>query len=98
MADTLNLQGEGTSWTFAVRVAPRAKRRGVVGLHGDAMKIAVHAPPVDGAANEELVAVLSKSLGVAKGQVHIERGHRGRDKVVRVEGVKRETLVGLIGD
>jgi uncharacterized protein (TIGR00251 family) len=72
--------------TFRVKVAPRAKREGVVGTHGGALKIALTAPPVDGAANEALVALVAKLLGVPKRDVEIVRGASARDKTLRVTG------------
>ncbi len=70
-----------------VHVQPRAKRSGVAGRHGNALKVRLAAPPVDGAANEELVAVLAAALGVPRRAVRIVAGLAGRDKVVEVEGL-----------
>jgi len=71
----------------AVRLAPRASRDQVMGSHGEALKIAVTAPPVEGEANARLVKLLAKRLGVAKGAVRIVSGESARDKVVEVAGV-----------
>jgi len=54
---------------------------------GDTLKIKVHAPPVGGAANEELVEILSEELGIRKSAITIIRGHFSRDKVVEIEGI-----------
>lgn len=70
-----------------VRVQPRASRSEVVGAHGDSLRVRLAAPPVDGAANEALVELLADALGVPKRAVEIRRGHSGRTKVVRAEGV-----------
>ena len=70
-----------------IRVAPRAGRSAVVGLHGGALRVRVAAPPVDGAANRELVRVLAAALGIAPAGVAIEAGTRGREKRVRVRGL-----------
>lgn len=72
---------------FPVRVQPRASRTEVVGLYGDALKIRLGAPPVDGAANLELVRFVAKRLGVARSAVRIVRGESTRNKVVEVDGV-----------
>lgn len=80
---------------FAVRVQPRASRAGVEGVHGDALKVRVHAPPVDGAANEAVVAVLAEALGVAKRDVRIVSGESARSKVVEVRGVSVEAVRAL---
>lgn len=82
--------------TFDVKVQPRARREGVVGMEGDRVKIALTAPPVDGAANEALAAFLAASLGVAKRDVEILRGFSGRLKTVRVRGVTRAALLAWL--
>jgi uncharacterized protein (TIGR00251 family) len=73
--------------TFEVRVAPRASRNRVLGVQEGALKVALTAAPVDGAANEALRKLLAKSLGVSKSDVEIVRGARARNKVLRVHGV-----------
>ena len=72
---------------LTIQVQPRASRTEVVGPHGDAIKIRVAAPPVDGAANEALVEFLAERLGVARSAVTISAGHGSRRKVVTVEGI-----------
>ena len=81
----------------AVRVAPRASRDGIVGVHDGALKVALTAPPVEGAANEALVRLLAKELGVAKGDVRVVQGDRSRDKVVQVAGVDEARVRALVG-
>ena len=76
---------EGVELTLHIQ--PRASRTEVAGVHGDALKLRLAAPPVDGEANEELVRFLARILGVPKGAVTIVRGATGRRKVVRVDGV-----------
>lgn len=88
--------GEGAV-RFNVRLQPRSSRSGVEGMHGDALKVRVHAPPVEGAANEALVAVLAEALGVAKGAVRVVAGAASRNKVVEVAGVTREAVLALAG-
>jgi len=73
--------------TFEVRVAPRASHSRVMGVQDGALKVALTAPPVDGAANEALTKLLAKALGVAKSDIEILHGDRGRIKVLRVHGV-----------
>ena len=67
-------------------------------MHGDALRVRVNAPPVEGAANEAVVEVLAKALGVAKRRVSIVSGERSRSKVVEVSGLTaastRERLDG----
>lgn len=83
-----------------VWVAPRASRDNIGGLHGDRVKVAVSAPPVDGAANEAVRIALAKALGVAKSQVEVVSGQKGRQKTLAVSGdpgllsAKAKALVG----
>jgi uncharacterized protein (TIGR00251 family) len=70
-----------------VRVQPRASREAIVGWREDALRLAVTAAPVDGEANEAVRRLLARALGVAPSAVSLVRGERGRDKVVRVEGM-----------
>lgn len=72
---------------FEVRVAPRASRDAVQGIHDGALKVALTAPPVEGAANAGLCKLLSKKLGVPKRAVRIVRGETARNKTVRVDGL-----------
>lgn len=65
-------------------IQPKASRDSLVGLHGDELKIAITAPPVDGQANTHLVKFLAKQFKVAKSQISIEKGELGRHKQVRI--------------
>jgi uncharacterized protein len=85
--DELTLQEQDGAVCFQVRVSPRASREGLSGVHGGALKVSLTAAPVDGAANEALVALLAKTLRVPKRAVTISHGEHGRTKSVRVEGV-----------
>jgi len=80
---------------FSVRVQPRASRTGVEGVHGDALKLRVNAPPVDGAANEAVVEALAEALGVPRRAVRIVAGESSRTKVVEVDGVSAEAVRAL---
>lgn len=71
---------------LALHVQPGAKRTEVVGRHGDAWKVRLAAPPVDGKANEELIGFLAGLFGVPKRQVEITAGTTGRRKRVLVRG------------
>jgi len=88
----LRVQREDGAITFEVRVAPRASRNRVVGIQDGSLKVALTAPPVDGAANEALRKLLSKTLGVSKSAVEIVRGERGRTKLLRVRGADESKL------
>ena len=72
---------------LAVRVIPRARRTEIAGRRGDALLVRLAAPPVDGAANEALLAFLSERLGVPRRRIALVRGAASRDKLVEVEGL-----------
>jgi len=84
---------QGDAVVIDLLVSPRASRTRVSGLVGDRLKIAVHAPPVDGAANTEIVRHLARALKVPQKQVSIVRGDASRRKTVRVEGLSRDAVV-----
>lgn len=73
--------------TLTLRVVPRARKSEIVGVHGEALKVRLAAPPVEGAANRALVAFLARRLGVRKQQVSITGGKRSRQKRVHVAGL-----------
>jgi uncharacterized protein len=81
---------------ITVHVVPRAKGTVVTGRHGDAIRIRLAAPPVDGAANAELVRFLAERLGVPRGAITIVRGATARRKTVTVEGVTTDAAVGVL--
>ena len=85
MSDVIREQAQGI--TIRVRAKPRASRSAVLGVRDGAVEVAVAAPPVAGLANRELVRVLSRRLGIARGQVALLSGQTGRIKLVRVTGV-----------
>lgn len=78
-----------------VHVQPRASRSEVVGTHGAALKVRLLAPPVDGAANEALVALLAEELGVPRRDVRIVHGATSRTKVVEIEGTTADAVRAL---
>ncbi len=74
--------------TFRVKVEPRSSRKGISGTIGDALKVKVHAPPVGGAANDELTETLAEEFQVKKSAIKIIRGHSSKDKIVEIEGIE----------
>ena len=80
---------------FSVRVQPRAAASEVSGVHGDALKVRLSAPPVDGAANEALVDLLAERLGVPRRAVRIVSGATARTKTVEVDGVDAARVQAL---
>ncbi|MGL5408276.1 MAG: DUF167 family protein YggU [Shewanella sp.] len=75
---------EGQDLLLRLYIQPKASRDTIVGVHGDELKIAITAPPVDGKANAHLSKFLAKQCKVAKGSVLIEKGEQGRHKQVRI--------------
>jgi len=69
---------------FRIFVQPKSSKNMVAGIHGDALKVKITAPPVDGAANAMCVKFFSKFLGVSKSSIEIVSGQTGRNKRVRV--------------
>ena len=70
-----------------VRVIPRASASQIAGKRADALLVRLNAPPVDGAANEELIRLLADALGIPRRNIEIVSGHRSRAKRVRITGV-----------
>jgi uncharacterized protein len=80
-------------------VQPRASRNEVAGVHGEALKIRLTAPPVDGAANEKLVDFLADIFSVARRGVTILAGESSRSKIVEIEGITEHAVHAVaIGD
>ena len=79
-----------------VHVQPRASHTAYVGVHGKALKIRITAPPVDGAANEELIRFLARELSVPSRAVRIESGAGGRHKRVCLEGMTAEQVMARL--
>ena len=77
----------------AVRVVPRARRNAVEVAEDGSLRVSVTAAPVDGKANEAVVSLVSKQLGVPKFSVRVVRGHRARNKVVEVDGLSAQEVV-----
>jgi len=73
--------------TFQVKVQPRAKKSAIAGEVGEALKLALTAPPIEGRANEACIAFLAELLNVPRSSVTIATGQSSRNKVIRVAGV-----------
>ena len=82
----------GSEAKISVRVHPGATKSEVVGFTGGVLQVRVSAPPVKGKANSELVAFLSKQLGVGKGALTIIKGHTSRHKVIAINGLNQEEV------
>jgi uncharacterized protein (TIGR00251 family) len=80
-----------------LHVQPRAKRSEIVGWHGDAVKVRVTAPPVDGSANDALTRLLASALGIPRSAVAVVAGVSGRRKRVAIDGMSREEVLRALG-
>lgn len=75
-----------------VRVQPRASSNEIAGLHGDAIKVRLTAPPVEGAANESLVELLSATFDIPRSAITIVAGTSSRSKIVELAGISEERV------
>ncbi len=80
---------------FTVRVVPRGSKSEIVGEFDGALKVRIASPPVDGAANAELIKLLAKTFGVSKSQVEIIGGETSKTKQVKIVGGAKEILQAL---
>jgi uncharacterized protein (TIGR00251 family) len=80
-----------------LHVQPGASRTGIAGLHGDALKVRITAPPADGRANRELLDFLAEVLGVARARIALVKGESGRRKTVIVQGIELEETRRRLG-
>jgi uncharacterized protein len=94
LAPAVRRHDEGT--TVAIRVVPRAPRTEVAGPYGEAVRLKVAAPPVEGAANEEVCAFLARLVGVRAADVELLTGERGRDKVVLLRACDPDTVLAAL--
>ncbi|MCH7786011.1 MAG: DUF167 domain-containing protein [Chloroflexi bacterium] len=81
-----------------VRVQPKARRNSIEVVDGSKLKIYVTTAPEGGKANDAVVALLAKSLGVAKSHVRIVRGHKSRDKLLDIEGLTEDEVIARLTD
>jgi len=75
--------------TIKIKVEPRSSKSGIVGPYGDSLKVKLTSPPVDGKANKELIALLSKELKVRKKNIEIMSGQSSKNKVVKIIGISK---------
>jgi uncharacterized protein (TIGR00251 family) len=85
------------SCTIAIKAIPNAPRSEVIGWLGDALKVKVHAPAVEGRANEALCEFLADSLELPRRAVTVLRGDTSRQKVIRVDGLDLAGLKTRLG-
>jgi len=75
-----------------IRVQPRASKNRIAGIIGDAFKVAVTSPPVDGAANSACIEFLAELLKIPKNRVEIVSGHTGRTKLLKIYGMNSRDI------
>jgi uncharacterized protein (TIGR00251 family) len=92
----INISENNGSITFAVRVIPRSSKTEIVGEHNGALKVKLNSPPVDGAANDELVRLLSKEFGVLRSAIEIVSGQTARTKRIRVTGTQTGHIIDVL--
>ena len=88
----LTLRQSGADVLLSVAVQPRASRNMVAGLHGDALKLLLTAPPVDGAANAACLRFLAELLDVSRARLSIIKGAKARQKLIRISAMSVDTL------
>lgn len=93
---SLNLKETENGIQFKVKVQPRSGRNEIKGIMGDALKIKITAPPVDGEANEACLRLLAQWLEIPKGRVSLLTGQTSTQKVVLAQGVKKEELLSRL--
>lgn len=79
--------------TLAVHVVPRAAHNEIVGIHGNALRIRLNAPPVEGAANAALVAFLAQVLGIPTRQIELVSGRTSKHKILAISGLTKEAIL-----
>jgi uncharacterized protein (TIGR00251 family) len=84
--------------TFNIQVVPRASRSEIVGEHAGALRVRIAAPPVAGAANQELITTLARVLRIPRGAVEIAAGHKSKKKKVRIRGAGHSAIEKLLAE
>lgn len=83
----LRKQADGTSVSLSIHVQPKASRTRIVGLHGDAVKIGITSPPVDGKANAAVIQFIAKLFKIPRAAVTLASGEASRDKRLILAGI-----------
>lgn len=92
----LRVQPTATGVRVSVRVQPRASSNGIAGVHGDALKVRLTAPPVEGAANEALIEFLAGAFGMQARNITIVAGSGSRSKIVELTGISEDRVRRLL--
>jgi uncharacterized protein len=91
------IQNSSSGVTFTVKIHPRAKKNAITGEVGDALKVSLTAPPVDGKANAACIEFFAKLLNVPRSSVTIASGQNSRNKVIRISGVTAQQVRDRLG-
>ena len=94
MSDWFRVAADGRI-TLTLHIQPGAKKTEVAGQHGEALKIRLAAPPVDGKANEALLRFVAETLGLPKSAVSLKSGQTSRRKVLEISGATSEAVARL---
>ena len=89
---TVPLKESTSGVTFAIKVHPRARKNAITGTVGDALKLALTAPPVDGKANQAVIEFFSDLFAITRSSVTIASGETSRTKVIRVSGISADQV------
>ena len=92
MSASLFVRQHGSAVRVTVRVQPRASRAKIEGVHGEAWRVRVQAPPVEGAANDAVCDLLAEALHLPKRRVRVVSGASARTKVLEIEGVSADVV------
>ncbi len=93
----INFTEKSDSLVFNVRVVPRASKSEIVGEHDNALKVRIASPPVDGAANVELIKLLAKTFDVSNSQVEIISGQTSKTKQIKIANLTAEKFLQVAG-
>jgi uncharacterized protein len=94
--ERIAIRESGDGMTFAIRVHPRAKKNAITGEIGDALKISLTAPPIEGRANKACIAFLAELLNLPRSSITITCGQNSRNKIIHVAGVGAEWVRGRL--
>jgi len=93
----INFTEKNGAIIFTARVVPRASKSEIVGRHDGALKVRIASPPVDGAANAELIKFLAKTFGVSKAQIEILTGQTSKTKQIKIIDLSAEKFLQVVG-
>jgi uncharacterized protein (TIGR00251 family) len=92
----VRVQVVGGRVRLSIHVQPRASRREIAGVHGDALKVRLTSPPLEGAANDELIELLANTFAVSRRAINIVAGEHSRSKIVEIEGITEQAVDAVV--